>query len=990
MKTKMRKKIVFLIVFIFCMGFNYCLVFAASNSSEYLCETGIKFYKTGRYNDALNEFKKALLVDPANQTARQYIDKINLQQQGIAKSEIASSSRQGGTPRNDIKGKIPLAKPKPLSKDRDTRDIRDKIIEQALSQQVKSDYQPQPQTKQSISRDELVSRELNKYSGEKWGIKEIPLPQDKPGVLDDEKYKYERLDKEEECLLEIAGVKVRGEAQVRMGLTSKDAVWKQANWDLNEAVSEKNTRMLSNNALDRTQNTYDPRIYDRIKVLLDTDNPEGLDFHTNITVDPWSFTGKSPHITALGNNNDTADVELKYWSNTGYTLNETIHTNGGGNTLNLPEVKVKDNKIDSFSVSGDLGGTFSVPSLKIERQFQPFREFWLDYKQEGMKIRFFPIAYANQALTFDDPLQLSNKHLWWEDSPWIHRWRPGNRNTLNAPDDFTKGYWDNSLSFAVRDSESQRLVGLRGFSFDFTPVEGTTFQTNVAAPKDPWQDYAEVDNFLSASRLKQSVADNFDVGASGTTRMGYDVDNGNELDARNYVVAADAGYEISDGIKATVEIAHSDSKYDMSDSDFESEKRGNAYHFSLLGRYPFESIMHTQYGYDGIQREKEEPFFNKFRFLACHIDEGFDQPLSSYNQTRGDQFWGRHLHFRTPLRYYAQGERKEDDGLVTWDDIKGSRIGDGIDVARDTLGLRIESSLWDKKVENLFDVRNVHSSEGKFIENVTQDQLDVRVNDQLLFKTLGIYQKMPKTVGGRDSFIFDSNSGKFFNNNDIADGKNASLKTGSLGLEYSFFDWLSVNGIYERTNDYYVGYANTPQSVLWNRSGGASTYIENGKIYREVPPIVYSQLYFPQPPYDFYNIYSTGINIKPLDNLDIYLDYTCNEYKNAGPIGSTMNHIGCEMSYSPMEKMAIFLKYTYSRWKDVDQLATGDIIGHSNLFAEFMYRMSKDEDFVLQYGEGSRDPYQGDILNLSWDPYGGSIRTLDTQHIFRIYYRRRF
>ncbi len=103
-----------------------------------------------------------------------------------------------------------------------------------------------------------------------------------------------------------------------------------------------------------------------------------------------------------------------------------------------------------------------------------------------------------------------------------------------------------------------------------------------------------------------------------------------------------------------------------------------------------------------------------------------------------------------------------------------------------------------------------------------------------------------------------------------------------------------------------------------------------------------------------------------------------------------MNHVGCAISYSPMEKMAIFLKYTYSRWKDIDQILVGDILGHSNIFAEFMYRMSKDEDFVLQYGEASRDPYGGGVLDIGWDPYGGSLRTIDTQHIIRAYYRRKF
>ncbi|MFH1442165.1 MAG: hypothetical protein ABIH18_09030 [Candidatus Omnitrophota bacterium] len=982
----MRQKIflALTIVSFFSILLNYSPVFGGSAAADYICDNGIQEYNSGKYDEALVTFKKALLVDAENPVAKSYIE-------NIFKKQILSSVN------------LPLEK----TTARKTKPVpRPYLAEKKISPQKQSPKKSIPKTPvkkdYKYSREELINKEIDKFSRQKSKRTEFEETEYRLDELDNAQrvgsrniydYDQERLDKEEECLLEIAGVKVRGEVQMRGGWTPHDGYWKRANWDLNEAISQKNTRMLSHDALNNGVNTYDPRIYDRLKVLLDTDKEQGFGFHSNITVDPWSFTGKTANITVSNNFGvDNADVQLKYWSNTGYTLNETVRTNRTGDTFNLPEVKVKDGKVDTFSVVGDIpgGGTFVIPEMKIYRQFQPFREFWFDYKQEDLKVRVFPLAYENQALTFDDPLQLSNKHIWWEDSPWIHRWKPGNRNTANVPVDFTKGYWDNSLSFAVRDSESQRLVGLRGFSFDFALPEGTEFLTSVVAPKDPWQDYGQVDNFLSASRLKQSVMDNLSVGVSATSRWGYNVDEDNQLDARNYVVGADAGYEITNGIKASAELAYSNSKYDMSDSQFETQKRGYAYHFSLLGRYPFESIMNTQYGYDGIQPAEEESFFNKFRLFVCRLDEGFDQPLSSYSNTRDDQFWGRHLHFRQPYTYYAEGSRKPNGGLTTWDDVKPSRIGDGIDVGRDTLGLRVESSLWDKKVNNLFDVRNVHSTEGKFVENVAQDELDLQINDRMLFKALGVYQKMHKTLGGQDPFIFDSISGEFFKNNSIEDGKEVSLKTGSLGLEYSFFDWLSINGIYEYTNDYNVGYANTPQSQLWNRVGQPFTYIENGNVYNEIPARLYDQGCFPLPPYPFYNIYRMGININPLDNLGIALDYTFNEYKNASPISSTMNHIGCEISYSPMEKMAIFLKYTYSRWKDIDQILVGDILGHSNIFAEFMYRMSKDEDFVLQYGEASRDPYQGGILDVGWDPYGGTVRTLDTQHIFRIYYRRKF
>jgi hypothetical protein len=105
-----------------------------------------------------------------------------------------------------------------------------------------------------------------------------------------------------------------------------------------------------------------------------------------------------------------------------------------------------------------------------------------------------------------------------------------------------------------------------------------------------------------------------------------------------------------------------------------------------------------------------------------------------------------------------------------------------------------------------------------------------------------------------------------------------------------------------------------------------------------------------------------------------------------------MNHVGLEIGYRPMPKLSLFFKYNYSRWQDLDDVAVGveKVTGHHNFFTELIYRISQDEDFSFQYGEASRDPYMGEVLDVGWDPYGGALRTIDTQHIFRLYYRRRF
>jgi hypothetical protein len=306
--------------------------------------------------------------------------------------------------------------------------------------------------------------------------------------------------------------------------------------------------------------------------------------------------------------------------------------------------------------------------------------------------------------------------------------------------------------------------------------------------------------------------------------------------------------------------------------------------------------------------------------------------------------------------------------------------------------LRIESALFDNKVDNLFDVRNVHAtSDGKFIENVARDEVTWEVTDKLTAKALGIYQKMPKTLYHTDPFTVDPDTGLSYANDWVEDDMNASLKTGSLGAEYAFFDWLALNGIWEYTNDYYLGYDGYPRTAF-NSGNNSYLYWDNYNKYRQDNNWLYNQGYYPAPPYEFYNIFKTGLSIDPLPGMEIYLDYTRNEYEKAGQISDNMNHFGFELGYTPIPRFSMFFKYTYSRWQDLDSIAQGieKASGHHNVFTEFTYRFSADQDITLQFGEASRDPYMGGVLDIGWDPYGGSLGTIDTQHIFRLYYRKKF
>ena len=1005
------------IIVIFLLASGLRPAFAQGAIGDYLCEIAESYYLNGRYEDALHEFNKALLADPENIKARKYVDKLTGKSKDALKPKEAEkirikenalaipSSEKSLPVVEEPATAFPLKKESPRMKDAALIGPRESapeepILAEAGPKRIEPKTSPKPKVtferkhivepiipeetrpRKLIARNEaekrkIVSSALNDF------IKEERLEKKQVYASSADKLK------EAEAIAspEQPDVKISGEIQARAGITPRDFYWKRANWDLNE----KNFRTISNTALDRRINTYDSRIYDRLSLNLDAGNQSKgeLGFHSNLVVDPWSFTGKSDKVTVYSNFGDSANVELKYWSNTGYAINEVVNSKQLGNSFALPEIKVEDSKVEAFTVKGafDPNDTFYVPELKIHREFQPVRELWFDYAQDDfLKLRIFPLAYEGQALTLNDPLRLSNNHTWWEDSPWVHGWKHGQLNSGVTPNDFTKGYWDNSLSFFARDSEGRRLTLLRGFSFELNPGEETTFITSFATPKNPWQEYSEYDNLLSVSRLTKSLGENTNLGLSATTRFGYDADNKDKLDARNYMGAADAGYEVIDGIKAQAEVARSQSEYDLTNSKYSSSKGGNAYYFSVLGRFPFQSIREAN-SYDEIQPGKLETDFTKFRFFVGRLDPSFDASLSSYVETRDDEYWSRHIHFRQPFKYYFQGEGR----LLSWDDVKPYRIGNGIDSGASTLGFRIESLLMDQRIENLFDVRNLHYTSGEFLENVSREELTWKVNDRLTGKLFGLYHRLPHTRGGFDPYILDPRTGYPFLNSYIEDGKNPSVATGSLGLEYAFFDWLTLNGIWEYTNDISLGYDNFPRGILNSGNRSLISYDDNNK-YRDISNYLYSQQFFPKPPYPYYNIFKTGLKIVPLEKMEVYLDYTRNPYEKAGPVDDNMNHIGLEVGYYPFKKLGVFLKYTYSRWQDLDTLTQGitKVFGHHNAFTELIYRKSDDEDFTFQFGEASRDPYMGGVLDIGWDPYGGALRTIDTRHIFRLYYRRKF
>ncbi|MDD5018806.1 MAG: hypothetical protein PHH75_01505 [Candidatus Omnitrophica bacterium] len=902
-------------------------VFAVS-SSQFLVETAMKYYNMGYDLEALHELNKALLVDPGNAEAQYYIDKIE--------ADAASGS---------------------LS--------REAAVAKSLDE-----YEPSTRTYQvALSRDEVISRQLAEYS-KKPGLEAVPptrIPSDagreeKPAAAPLSEY-----------------VDVTGEYQVSLGVRSPDEViWKEANADLNE----RNFRILWS---DTRYNTYDPAIFDRLRFIVDARAPmassdAALSAHANVTIDPWSFTGKTETFTLAGAGGDSVEMELKYWSNTGKTINEIYNTLQNGDGLAVPEIKVIDGRTQATNVTSTFSNIFSIPSQKVDMNFMPLREFWLDYKEEPYSVRFFPIGYQDQALTSDDPLNVSNHHTWWEESPWLADWKPGELNTGATPDDFTKGIWDDSLAFYTRDSDGVRLTALRGVALAY---EGIDFNLNstIASPKNLWADYESFDTYATATRMKYNLLYNLGIGLTHAGHFGF---KEHELDGLNNVFSFDGKFEPIVGTKLLAQVAASESSFDRTSEEYSSRTRGQAYFVSMVNRWPTEDLYDQEYG--ALRRKGEESWFLKSRFRVVRMDQGFDSTLSNYSQTRDDEYWSRHISFRKHPLYIYTGLTKP----MRFEDIEAFAIGDGIDSGRSVISWRLEgeTKFFDRYLKGLFDVRNVHHSQtGSFIENVARLQMEYPVTDKLMTKFLGIRHNLCETTEGIDPFIYNEDLDRYVVNTAITGGQDPSLGTVSLGLEYQVNDQIAFNAVHEYTNDSNVATDNYPRG-LFNDSS-FTTYEENGKIYREAIPFLYSQQYFPLPPYDYFNITKFGFSYRPVPVLEFYLDFAFNEFKEAGQIDDNMNHYGLEIAYTPTTKLSFLFKYVYSRWIDMLWLnATGQKVfeGHNNFFLEGRYRMEKNAELIFDYGVGGLTP----LGSATYDPFGGSLAVLDTQHIFRLYYKKRF
>ncbi len=778
--------------------------------------------------------------------------------------------------------------------------------------------------------------------------------------------------------------KISGELHSAIGYNTSDGfIFNRASADLNE----KNFRILSDQQLNHLQNTYDPAIYSRIKLIVDASVKDAVSMHLNVTVDPWSYTGKTGTANVTSVWGDTAQVQHLFWGNNGYTINHAVNTLTYDGILKVPEIKVKDGVVPAATMPSTICNqwgqcdSFSTPDMKVKTTFQPIREFWVDIKPgDAGKIRIFPMAYENQALTTDDPLKLSNNKTWWEESPWLTDWRSGQVNHLTGlPVDFSKGYWDRSLAFATRDSDVTHLTALRGVALDLHPGEDTSVQATVASPKTLWQDYNEVTAVPGSLRVKQYLGNSAYIGGTGNMHLGF-VDK--RVDEQNYVVGVDTGLAPVDNVKALAQVSSSVSHNDWLDHTYRTKEDGQAYYASIEAISNAVDILKKDYM---AQRAMEGGSLYKGKLFFARMDRGFASTLSNYHKTRNDAFWSRHLTFFPSLYRNLPGLKP----TMSEADQEAFAVGNGIDVGRNVAGARADTLLLDGKVEGMTDYRHVTTNEDTTIENVARTEWTWKTTDQLTLEGLALWHGLPKTRLNEDPFVVSNDTGLPMVNNAIPGSDKRDLSTGTLGARYQLTDWADVNGVWEYSNDVTLAEDNFPRGVFDGVS--TQTYVQNGRIYRAPLPWLYDQGFLPQAPYQHHNIFKTGLHLHPVDIWNLYVDYTRNPNGFAGNIDDNMDHVGFETSLVPTKSLGFFARYTLSRGYDLVRFNKDKVLDYRfyhNVFLESRYIAPKDNTFSLQYGVGPVYFVETSTTNPLLGYYAAPV--LSTQHMIRLIYEKKF
>ncbi len=913
-----------ILMFVFCIS---ALARESTGAADFLFETGKEYYEQGNYKDALHELEKALMVNPQHAQALLYIRMIEkelgpgeLEEQWQEAQDLESAARESA-----VTWALRQAEAGVVYEEEYEEEEEFPPVSELIAAEADVGAGPAP------AHIEEASRELDRIE------KIFCAP-------------FERFDNlVEETNEKIAPVKISGEYRMAAGASSDKVTAKFADSDL----AERNWRYMD--AGQGRFNCFDPVIYNRFRMDLETETEGPFDAYASLVVDPWSFRGTSRTVDITGTGTGgIAEVQLKYFSSNRRALNETYRTTTG-DSLGIPEMKVVDDWTTGITKATEWSNNFPIPALEIDREFMPIRKLWFDIGEideefeEGIHLRVFPWASQDQALTTDDPLMLSNRHNYWEVSPWLWEWEQ--YQVFSETDAFKPGAWSDTLPYRARDSEGYYLTYLRGASLE---ARGDKFslQATVAPPLSPWDDYQIVNNIPAAARLKFFPWEEIMLGSTYTFRTGY---TGGKEDVFSNTVAVDTEIKINPQATFRAEAAMSRSNTDQTSEVNRwrncNKDTGQAYRAEVL----YESEAGGE-SFDSLQ----------LKAAGTYMGKDFDTPLSNYTQTRDDMFWGKHISFAEPMEAYEP-----------------FRIGDGIDADRYLGELDLRSKLLEEDLELLLNLRRVHrASNDKYIETVVRGEGAYKVSPKLSAKLLVVNRDLPDTVANYDPLIVKSNGDPYLNYK-IEDGKDPSTLTGGLGLKYDFTEEISLTGIYERSNDL----PDFPRALL-NDIAYIGTRTEGGIVYDDLGNQLYGQDFFPLPPYDYFDIYKCKLGWQATEDLALRLNYTRNTFKYAGPIDDNVNHVGFETDYSLSEDWAFSFRYAYSKFIDVYRQNLGEGIhydGHHNFYTEARYDIAEDTRLRLQYGtHGYFNPAAGEYST------GWSLATVDTEHLFRIFIDGKF
>lgn len=750
-----------------------------------------------------------------------------------------------------------------------------------------------------------------------------------------------------------ASVKMSGHYRLAAGDNFNDLILNDANADL----QERNFRYLFG---ERLENTYDPAVYSRYELNVDFAPTKRVNVHAQMVDDPWSLVGQTgEQVQQSDIGGETIRYNLKYFGAFNSTLNEIYRTNVA-DSVAFPLIKVNNGQLTPGTVvhgffdfnPGTGGIPFTIPALDIDYEYKPIRKLWVDYDQDDWHGRIFALADETQALTTDDPLQISNHKDYWQQSPWLYQYQP---IQYFSDGSIKRGYYSDSLSFLARDSDGNRLVLLRGASME-ADLGSTYFAGTVAAPITPWDDdYFKPDNIAGAFRLKHQASDELMVGSGYAFRDGYI--NG-QIDAANQVVEVDGRYKPNDPLTFKSEAAFSRDEGERSaDPRYYTDHEGMAYLGSADADFDHRLDGHTN-----------------FHLSYTWMDKDFDPKLSRYSDTRDDNFWGKHLSFTN----YSP-------------DLEAYRIGDGVDINRSVLHAQWREKIFKDRFYNLFDARLVHKADNlAFKEFVIRDEPTWQVTQKLTAKGLVRWQHLPRTTAGVEPFISDyyfigynDPSSLTFQNVDIPADKDPSRLTLSGALQYVFNKQWTAQGFLEWTNDV----PDFPRGLLNSTFRDANDRVD-GLLIDHLTNFLYDQGPLGGiPPYDYFTITRERILFRPDDRALFTLHAAQNGYKFAGPIDENINHIGLSLTLTLSKNLQFFFDYTHSNLIDVPRLISSGLTdshygGHDNLYASMDYHLNSATVFRAEYGVFGMGLNSPQVTPYSTTDF--SLPTIDTEHLLRV------